>query len=96
MTNKILAHLKKGSLLPQPHCIVAEFKKFPTHNKIGLGLGVTSLGMSVASFRNNKANMELNESKADLDKKSLNALQKIHKALSTRVIVAPPPLPYES
>jgi hypothetical protein len=60
---------------------IKTFKEFPTHNKIGLGIGVTGLGLSIANYRRNNANMELNQERVELDKESLTALQKIHKAL---------------
>lgn len=57
------------------------FKEFPAQNKVGLGLGVTSLGVSLANFKRNNAAVELNEQRTELDQQSLSALQKIHKAL---------------
>ena len=57
------------------------FSQIPIHNKIGLGLGVTSLGVSVAGYRNGAANREAQETHKELEAKSLSALQKIHKAL---------------
>jgi len=57
---------------------------FSPDRKIGLSLGATSLGLGVTNYRNNKANMAHNESRAKLEAKSLAALNKIHKAISTK------------
>lgn len=59
-------------------------KSFPAHNKLGLGLGVTSLGLGLVNMHNNAENARVNRSKADLEAKSLAALNKIHKALSDK------------
>lgn len=59
------------------------FAQIPIHNKIGLGLGVTSLGVSLASLNNNLANRQANEAHQTIEQKSLQALNKIHKALAT-------------
>lgn len=63
---------------------VRTFSRFPAHNKVGLGLGITSLGLGVANYHRNSTNMDLNEQRVELDQKSLSALQKIHKALSAK------------
>ena len=60
------------------------FKKFPTHNKVGLGLGVTSLSLGVVNARNNQIRTDVDVQKASLEAKSLSALQKIHRALTER------------
>lgn len=52
--------------------------------KIGLGLGVTSLGLGLINYRNNKANMASNEERARLEARSLAALNKIHKAIESK------------
>lgn len=65
------------------HAIKAKraFNSFPAHNKVGIGLSLTSLGLGIANYRNSNQRVEFDATKADIDKKSLSALQKIHKAL---------------
>jgi precorrin-2 methylase len=74
---RALARLSKSKV----HTGIKTVSSFPAHNKIGLGLGVTSLGLSVANYQNNMHQKALNESKATVETKSLQALQKIHTAL---------------
>lgn len=58
-------------------------KGWPTYQKIGLPLSAAGLGLSVYNtFQANRVGTaELQ--KVDLEKKSLNALMKIHKTLAT-------------
>lgn len=68
-------------ILGKLRSLAGEIKAAPIHNKIGLGIGVTGLGLSIANYRNNAIKQDLDIQRASLDSQSLSALQKIHKAL---------------
>lgn len=57
-------------------------KELPVQNKLGLGLGVTSLGVSLAGYHNSSANVRAQAEHRALEQKSLHALNKIHTAIS--------------
>lgn len=59
-------------------------KSFPAHNKVGLGLGATSLGLGLLNFKNNSDRMSTQERQIELEQKSLTALQKIHNAVKAK------------
>lgn len=59
----------------------SKFKQFPAHNQIGLTMSAISLGLGVSNFLTNKDRIDVTKQQAEIDKKSLTALQKIHKAL---------------
>ncbi len=63
---------------------VSTVSKFPAHNKIGLGLGVSSLGLGVYNTTQNNARTSREKAKLDIEAKSLTALNKIHKALEKK------------
>jgi hypothetical protein len=70
-----------AGILEKAKQIFSEIKTAPIHNKIGLSLGGTSLGLGIANYKNNQARMQADLKKQDIEAKSLSALQKIHKAL---------------
>lgn len=57
------------------------WSRTPIHSKIGLGLGATSLGVSLVGLHNNMANRKAQESSSHIEEKSLQALNKIHRAV---------------
>ena len=59
-------------------------------SKIGIGLSGASLGISGLNYLNNKATKDSAELKANLERKSLNALNDINKSLSTAQLVHSP------
>lgn len=63
---------------------VAEAKTWKSDRKVGLGLGVTSLGLSLSNMHNAKKADQANEKRVALEQKSLMALNKIHTALSAK------------
>lgn len=63
---------------------ITTIKGFPAHNKIGLGLGITSLGLGAMNFKANQSRVDLDQKRIELDHESLSALQKIHKALAKK------------
>ena len=63
-----------------------DLKNAPAHSKIGLGVGLTSLGLGISNFVSNNKRTALDETRTNIDKKSLSALQKIHKALSVKSV----------
>ena len=54
----------------------------PPHSKIGLGLGVTSLGLGVSNWKMNRDKTEAEAKRQALEAKSLTALNKIHEAIT--------------
>lgn len=64
--------------------LIKDIKGVEPHKKLGLGLSVASLALGIANYRNNLKNIAVNDEKQKLEQKSLNALQKIHKALATK------------
>jgi hypothetical protein len=77
---------KEGSLMNWASKTVHELKNAPAHSKIGLGLGITGLGLSIANYKNNRSKMNIDQQRVALDAKSLSALQKIHRALLRKPI----------
>lgn len=61
--------------------ILEVIKNIPVHNKLGLGLGATSLGIGITNLRLNKSKNNTELEKYDVEKRSLAALERIHKAL---------------
>lgn len=74
----------KNTLHTKTHEGLKTLAEFPAHNKVGLGLGVTSLGVSVAGYRANRARLDNAKEQLEAEKKSLEALQKIHEAISSK------------
>lgn len=74
MTNKYLEKIAKRA---DPRSL----KAAPIHSKIGLGLGMTSLGLSLANFHNNTQKNEIAEQQKAVEERSLQALRKIHTAI---------------
>lgn len=54
------------------------------HQRVGMAMSATGLGLGVANYRNNQKKIELDARKQDIDAKSLAALQKIHKVLTVK------------
>lgn len=63
---------------------VRTVSRFPAHNKVGLGLGVTSLGLGLVNMKNHNATAKANQDRVQLEQKSLAALNKIHRALADK------------
>jgi hypothetical protein len=79
MSNPILNRaLEKAASLKGA---IKTFKEFPAHNKVGLTLGVTSLGLGSVNFANNLHNTKVTKARQDLEAKSLAALNRIHAVL---------------
>lgn len=53
----------------------------------GFGMSATGLGVGVNSYSNNKKNLSSSQEKADLETKSLAALNKINKTLASTPVV---------
>lgn len=62
---------------------ISTVKQFPAHNKLGLSMGAASLGLGLVNYKDNQERKRREQNKLDLEQKSLNALQKIHKAIVT-------------
>lgn len=75
------AHSLAGGIHGKAKSGLKTLAEFPAHNKVGLGLGVTSLGVSVAGYRANRTRLDNTKEQLDAEKKSLQALEKIHRAL---------------
>lgn len=58
-------------------------EKIPTSTKIGLGLSTASLGVGFANLHNNHKSATAEQSKVQLERRSLSALNGIHQTLST-------------
>jgi len=62
----------------------AKYKGFPAHNQIGLAMSGASLALGVTNLISNRDRTSAVKEQATIDKKSLTALEKIHKALQTK------------
>ena len=83
MTNKILdkaRSLVKEASVPNK---VAD-KAWHSYHKVGTGLGLASLSLSAASLIDSKKNSQADIDRKKIEMKSLNALQRIHDALSIK------------
>lgn len=63
---------------------VAEAKTWKSDRKVGLGLGATSLGLSLVNMHQTRSDKKDNERRIALEQKSLTALNKIHSALQDK------------
>ncbi len=61
--------------------VAEDIKKEPTMAKIGLGMGATSLGLSLTNAAGNMRRNSQESKKLELEQKSISSLEKIHKAL---------------
>lgn len=59
------------------------WKEATPPQKLTIGMAATGLGVSGANFVNNRANVNANQQRNEIEQKSLHALQNIHKTLST-------------
>lgn len=57
------------------------------HSKVGLGLGVVGLSLSVRNYLNNKAIADTSQHRASVEAQSLKALKDIHEALVSKKVV---------
>lgn len=83
MDNK---YLQKIASLKMPSGFAKAYEGSSKLSKVSLGLSMAGLGLSAANFHNSSITAKTNMDKANLERKSLTALNNINKTLSTAQI----------
>lgn len=78
---KITAHSLLDKIHSTGKSVVRDIKNEPTMAKIGLGMGATSLALSMNNARANSERNFQEQQKLEMEQRSIQALNKIHKAL---------------
>lgn len=85
--NKYLEKIAMSNTVKAVHGAVANSSKLA---KIGLGVSSASLGLSAANYHNGKVTAKASQDKANLERKSLTALNRINNTLSTATLAPSP------
>lgn len=75
--------METPSLPKKPHGF-REFREWPTYHKLGTILSLVSLGMSAQAIKSNNDAMKFVNHQSTVEDKSLQALTKIHEALTSQ------------